>query len=57
MNAWVIHRNVDIFGADANDFNPDRWLDSDAAANMDKYMLRLGEGQGLVLVGTLRWRR
>src|SRR5277367_4827929 len=44
MNAWVIHRNVDIFGADANDFNPDRWLDSDAAANMDKYMFAFGGG-------------
>jgi cytochrome P450 len=23
---WIIHRDVNIFGADANEFNPDRWL-------------------------------
>jgi len=44
MNAWVIHRNCDIFGPDAEEFNPDRWLDADAAANMDKYMFAFGGG-------------
>lgn len=43
-NAWVIHRNREVFGADATDFNPDRWLDADAAAYMDKYMLAFGGG-------------
>src|ERR1700731_3591835 len=43
-NAWVIHRNRDVFGADATDFNPDRWLDADAAAYMDKYMFAFGGG-------------
>ena len=44
MNAWVIHRNRDIFGPDADEFNPDRWLDVDAAANMDKYIFAFGGG-------------
>ncbi|OMP84364.1 Pisatin demethylase [Diplodia seriata] len=26
VNAYVLHRNKDIFGHDAEDFNPDRWL-------------------------------
>ena len=30
MNPWVLHRNKDIFGADAGSFRPERWL-GDAA--------------------------
>ena len=26
VNPWAIHHNVDLFGQDADDFNPDRWL-------------------------------
>ena len=26
MNAWVVHRNKDTFGPDADTYNPDRWL-------------------------------
>jgi cytochrome P450 len=26
MNAWVVHRDKDVFGLDANEWNPDRWL-------------------------------
>ena len=43
-NAWVIHRNETIFGADAAQFNPDRWLDPGRAADMDKYMFSFGGG-------------
>ena len=28
MNAWVVHRNKDVFGIDAQQYNPDRWLPS-----------------------------
>ena len=27
VNAWVIHRDKTIFGADASQFRPERWLD------------------------------
>ena len=43
-NAWVIHRDRNIFGLDADQFNPDRWLDVDAAAQMDRYILAFGGG-------------
>ncbi len=26
MNAWVVHKNKAVFGADAGVYNPDRWL-------------------------------
>jgi cytochrome P450 len=28
MNPWVIHRDTTIYGADAEEFRPERWLDS-----------------------------
>ena len=28
VNAWVLHQNEDIFGADAAYFRPERWLGS-----------------------------
>ncbi|KAF4468535.1 pisatin demethylase [Fusarium albosuccineum] len=43
VNAAVIHFNKDIFGHDAEKFNPDRWF-REGAANMDRYMFQFGGG-------------
>lgn len=43
INAAVVHYDENVFGKDAADFNPDRWLIGDAA-NMDKHMLHFGGG-------------
>ncbi|CAK7201538.1 hypothetical protein SEUCBS139899_004244 [Sporothrix eucalyptigena] len=43
VNAAVVHRDRSIFGADADVFNPDRWLGPNAA-NMDRYMFQFGGG-------------
>jgi cytochrome P450 len=43
MNAAVIHLDQSIFGPDADQFRPARWLEGDATT-MDKYMLQFGAG-------------
>lgn len=43
MNAAVIHHDKSIFGPDAGEYRPGRWLE-DNAANMDKYLLHFGAG-------------
>ncbi|KAL8764808.1 MAG: hypothetical protein Q9209_007868, partial [Squamulea sp. 1 TL-2023] len=40
MNAYVAHANRDVFGADADDFRPERWLgDDDSRTQMEQYFL------------------
>jgi cytochrome P450 len=43
---WVLHKNQDIFGLDAEHFNPDRWLKGDVPAMR---MCRLGGPNRLCL--------
>ncbi|KAF7558353.1 hypothetical protein G7046_g5793 [Stylonectria norvegica] len=45
-NPVALHRNVDIFGSDAEEFSLDRWLgaDAEAAREMDRYGLGWGGG-------------
>lgn len=38
INPWVFHREKDIWGQDANEFKPERWLAEDAA-RLDKYFI------------------
>lgn len=40
MNAWVIHRNKDIYGQDVDSFRPERWLRHDFETE-DAYKVRL----------------
>ena len=46
VNQTVLHRNKEIFGEDANDFRPERWLDSDedTIKRMNKYFHPFGYG-------------
>lgn len=43
MSAPVIHFNQNIFGKDAEIFNPDRWFRTNAE-NMDRFMMHFGAG-------------
>lgn len=35
MNGWTINQNEEVFGKDAQTFNPDRWLKSDEESHGD----------------------
>lgn len=43
VNPAVVHFDREVFGDDADQFRPERWLES-SAATMDKYMLHFGAG-------------
>lgn len=46
VNSWVAHRNRDIWGADADEFRPERWLDSpeDKLREMNAMYMPFGLG-------------
>lgn len=44
INAAVMHFDQRVFGQDADEFNPDRWMDTVRANYMDKYMMAFGGG-------------
>lgn len=50
-NAWTIHRDRGIFGEDADDFVPERWLDTDQnrLRDMENAMFTFGAGSRICL--------
>ncbi|KAH8705962.1 cytochrome P450 [Talaromyces proteolyticus] len=48
VNAAVVHFDKGIFGGDANEFNPERWLRGDTA-NMDRHMFQFGSGSRICI--------
>jgi hypothetical protein len=46
VNPWVIHRRPEIFGKDADVFNPERWMDPVRSREMEKFLIAFGAGYG-----------
>lgn len=50
VNAWVLHRDQGIFGTDAEQYRPERWLAADdkedeaRVKRMERYMFQFGGG-------------
>lgn len=48
-NPYVVHRNRKIFGEDADQFRPERWLDEDRARVMERHNQAWGYGTRICL--------
>ncbi|KAF2109828.1 cytochrome P450 [Lophiotrema nucula] len=53
-NPWVIHRDRNIFGHDAETFRPERWLDQDRS-QMDRFFFAFGAGSRTCIGRNLSW--
>ncbi|KAK4176240.1 cytochrome P450 [Triangularia setosa] len=46
MNPWVVHRDKEVFGDDADEFVPERWLvDRERRVKMERCLLTFGAGR------------
>jgi len=46
INSWVAHRNPTVFGVDAAEFRPERWLEAskEELSRMERYFIPFGHG-------------
>lgn len=51
FNAWVLHRDEEIFGPDVETYRPERWLDKDKAKHMDRFMFQVRRDQPSAFAG------
>ncbi|RAL14130.1 cytochrome P450 [Aspergillus homomorphus CBS 101889] len=48
-NPWIMHRDRKVFGEDAEEFKPERWLDPEHAKVLNKYIFTFGYGARVCL--------
>ena len=51
VNAWVVHRNKDVFGEDVEQYRPERWLEAskDKLNEMNRTMFQFASGNHICL--------
>ncbi|KAI9695073.1 MAG: hypothetical protein M1820_008935 [Bogoriella megaspora] len=52
---WSLHRDKTIFGEDAYEFRPERWLDTERARRMHRCFFSFGSGARTCLGRNLAW--
>ena len=53
-NAWVVHQNKEVYGEDADKFNPDRWLKEDVG-DMHRFFFAFGAGSRACVGRNISW--
>ncbi|KAI9835132.1 MAG: hypothetical protein M1819_002501 [Sarea resinae] len=55
MNAWVVHHDRSVYGHDADDFRPERWIISspEQLKMMEKYFLSVGKNISTMEMGMM----
>lgn len=48
-NGWVLHRDKEVFGEDADVFRPERWEEEEEAKRMERFMFQFGGGSHLCI--------
>ena len=48
-NPWIIHRDREVYGDDAEAWRPERWLEENDGKKLEKYNLSLGYGSRVCL--------
>ena len=53
--SWAFHRDKDIFGDDASEFRPERWLDKEPSQHLHRNFFSFGYGARGCLGRNLAW--
>ena len=53
--SWALHRNKQVFGEDAKEFKPERWLDGDRGQDLRRWFFSFGYGSRGCLGRNLAW--
>ncbi|KAJ5637054.1 hypothetical protein N7490_006933 [Penicillium lividum] len=54
-NAWVIHRNKEVYGDDVELYRPERWLDESKKSDMQRFFLASGGGTRTCIGRNISW--
>ncbi|KAI1079575.1 cytochrome P450 [Whalleya microplaca] len=54
-SAWVMHRIPEIWGSDAEEFRPERWLEKENESNLKRFFFAFGGGSRTCIGRNISW--